>query len=351
MAVMNLIETPNTVHGRLLEAVHISGYTFERACAELEWLLDENRWRAVADGYDDINAFLSTIDLSDFRIAIEQRKPLARRLAELKATQRATARLLGVDEGTIRNDLGKRRNAEHSANGGNDVDSGSDSEALEASIAEHSAAWFQANADPAGEAKRQIRNETREANRQQRHADKVAAIARGELPTGEFDVVVADPPWDYDNSGFDQAAAAHYPTMPLEAIKALPIADPTFPRFADPCVLFLWVTAPLVPAGIEILDAWGFHYKSCMTWIKDRAPGMGWWLNTRHELIVIGARGSVTPITKVDSVFVAPVDDHSRKPSEAYRRIERMFPGLRRVECFARSPRDGWSSWGDEVCR
>ena len=55
-------ETPNTVHGRLLEAVHLSGYSFERACSELEWLLDENRWKELGDGFEDINAFLKTID-------------------------------------------------------------------------------------------------------------------------------------------------------------------------------------------------------------------------------------------------------------------------------------------------
>jgi phage N-6-adenine-methyltransferase len=99
-------ETPTTVHGRLLEAVHISGYTFERACAELEWLLEDDRWRRAGDGFDDINAFLATIDLSEFRLPVEQRKSLARKLAELRASQRATARALGFAEVTIRRDLG-----------------------------------------------------------------------------------------------------------------------------------------------------------------------------------------------------------------------------------------------------
>lgn len=67
-------ESPNTVHGRLLEAVHIAGYTFERACGELEYLLDEDRWRFVGDGFEDINAFLATLDFSDFKLAVEQRK-------------------------------------------------------------------------------------------------------------------------------------------------------------------------------------------------------------------------------------------------------------------------------------
>jgi phage N-6-adenine-methyltransferase len=96
-----MTETPNTVHGRLLEAVHISGYTFERAYSELGWLLDDDRWKTVGDGFDDINAFLGTVNLSEFRIGVEQRQKLARRLREIEASQRATARLLGVSQPTV----------------------------------------------------------------------------------------------------------------------------------------------------------------------------------------------------------------------------------------------------------
>ena len=91
--------------------------------------------------------------------------------------------------------------------------------------------------------------DVRELVRATAHADKVAAIARGALPAGEYDLVVADPPWQYDNSGFSQSAAAHYPTLTVDTIAALPVTDPTFPKFADPCVLFLWATSPLLPAA------------------------------------------------------------------------------------------------------
>lgn len=189
----------------------------------------------------------------------------------------------------------------------------------------------------------------RDLVRQESHLSKVAAIARGSLPAGEYDVICADPPWQYDNAGFNQSAAAHYPTQPTAVIEELPTTDSTFPKFADPCVLFLWATSPLLPSAIDVLEAWGFAYKACLIWVKDRAPGLGWWLDTRHELLLIGVRGSTTPIEKVDSVITAMVDTHSRKPVEAYAAIERMFPGLRRVECFARAPRPGWSVWGNEV--
>jgi N6-adenosine-specific RNA methylase IME4 len=165
-------------------------------------------------------------------------------------------------------------------------------------------------------------SKVREIVRADAHHDKIAAIARGALPSGEYDVVCADPPWQYDNSGFDQSAAAHYPTMTVEAIAALPTTDPTFPQFADPCVLFLWATSPLLPAAGTVMAAWGFDYKACLVWVKDRAPGLGWWINTRHELLLVGARGQTTPIEKVDSVIEATVAGHSRKPIEAYAAIE-----------------------------
>lgn len=100
-------ETPNTVHGRLLEAAHISGYTAKRAVTELEWLLEEGRWKQVGPGYEDVNDFLASIDLSEFKIAIERRKPLVLKLAALQASQAATARAIGVARGTVQNDLPK----------------------------------------------------------------------------------------------------------------------------------------------------------------------------------------------------------------------------------------------------
>ena len=137
--------------------------------------------------------------------------------------------------------------------------------------------------------------------------------------------------------------------MSEDAIAALPVTDPTFPKFADPCVLFLWGTAPLLPAALAVLGGWGFDYRACFVWVKDKAPQIGWWLHTRHELLLIGVRGSVTPLERVDSVIDATVEEHSRKPIEAYTAIERMFPDVRKVECFARTPRPGWSVWGNEV--
>jgi hypothetical protein len=98
-------ETPDTIHGRLLEAVHISGYSFERACKDLEWLLKENKWKKVGSGFKTIDDFLDTVDFSEYKIAIEQRKKLVKMLSDLRATQRATGKMLGVSHVTIGKDL------------------------------------------------------------------------------------------------------------------------------------------------------------------------------------------------------------------------------------------------------
>lgn len=181
------------------------------------------------------------------------------------------------------------------------------------------------------------------------HNEKTAAIAAGTLPTGVYDVICADPPWAYDNSGFDQSAAEHYPTMPVEQIADLPVTDDTFPKFAEDCALFLWATSPLLPEAVRVLQAWGFDYKASLVWEKPKAPAIGWWVHTRHELLLIGQRGSCVPLHKPDSIISAAVTKHSRKPSEAYGVIEAMYPDVRRVELFARQPRPGWDVWGNEV--
>jgi ParB family chromosome partitioning protein len=98
-------ENSNIIYGRLAEATHISGYSLERAMLEFEWLLEDNRWKEVGTGYENINDFLKTLNFSEFKIAIEQRKKIAQKLKELEASQRATADTLGVGVGTINRDI------------------------------------------------------------------------------------------------------------------------------------------------------------------------------------------------------------------------------------------------------
>jgi phage N-6-adenine-methyltransferase len=98
-------DNSNIIYGRLAEATHISGYSLERAMSEFEWLLEDNRWKEVGTGYENINDFLKTLNFSEFKIAIEQRKKIAQKLKELEASLRTTANTLGTGKSTIERDL------------------------------------------------------------------------------------------------------------------------------------------------------------------------------------------------------------------------------------------------------
>ena len=193
-------------------------------------------------------------------------------------------------------------------------------------------------------------NELYRRLRKERHQKQIKTEADRAVAGGRYQVCVADPPWQYDNAGFEQSADAKYPTMPVDEIMALPECDRTFPKRTKNGVLFLWVTAPMMSEGLTVLHGWGYDYQNQMIWRKPRAPGMGWWLFTEHEVVLIGERGSFRPVERVPSVFDAPVRAHSQKPDEFYALVERMYPGTRRVELFARTKRPGWGDvWGNQV--
>ena len=189
--------------------------------------------------------------------------------------------------------------------------------------------------------------------REQRIAEKAAAVAeiaaRPALPLtnlGPFPVLYADPPWRYDFAeDTTRQIENQYPTMNLAEIKALGVPA------ADDSVLFLWATSPKLPEALDVLDAWGFQYVTCMVWVKDKI-GMGYYARQQHELLLIGKRGALPvpdPEDRPSSVIEAPRSDHSAKPAEAYELIERMYPLRDKCELFQRSPRSGWSGWGNQA--
>ena len=140
--------------------------------------------------------------------------------------------------------------------------------------------------------------------------------------------------------------------------KALPVAD----WAAEDSILLLWVTDPLLPKGLELLDAWGFTYKTVgFYWAKlnkaasphaysdtDFFTGMGFWTRANPEQCLLATRGHPKRIAKdVRRLVVAPRREHSRKPDEVYDNIERLADGPY-LEMFARSSRQGWDSWGNQ---
>jgi len=165
-----------------------------------------------------------------------------------------------------------------------------------------------------------------------------------ELPVGKYAVIYADPPWQYDNSGLKTSAENQYPTMPLEDICGLPIAD----LVSDTSVLFLWATNPLLPEALKVVESWGFTYKTNLVWIKGSGAGIGWFEKSAHEILIIAVRKNTPhPDERPVSYFEAQRTIHSQKPEIAYRIIESMYPG-NKLELFARNSREGWDLWGNE---
>lgn len=172
---------------------------------------------------------------------------------------------------------------------------------------------------------------------------------RGLAETGErFGVILADPPWTFEvRSDRGKSRAPEYPTMSLAEITALPVAD----LAEKSAVLYLWSTVPHLRNSLDIMEAWGFEYKSEFVWVKDKA-GTGYWNRNRHEPLLIGTRGgkvAPAPEDLVGSVVEAEVGRHSKKPEIFHEIIEAYHGPRRRIELFARRERPGWATWGNEV--
>jgi N6-adenosine-specific RNA methylase IME4/ParB-like chromosome segregation protein Spo0J len=163
-----------------------------------------------------------------------------------------------------------------------------------------------------------------------------------------YGVIYADPPWKYETfseNGMDRSADNHYPTMSMFDMLSLDVPA------ADDCVMFMWATVPMLPEALDLLDSWGFEYKSHIAWIKDR-QGTGYWTRNKHELLLIGTKGRVpAPAmgTQPPSVIELPITKHSEKPAFFADMIASLYPTTPKLEMFARMGRVGWDVIGNEA--
>ena len=180
--------------------------------------------------------------------------------------------------------------------------------------------------------------------------------------SNHYRVIYADPPWTfstYSRKGKGRSAEAYYDCMSLADIKALPVAD----WAADDCVLLLWATDPLLQTAFEVIRAWGFTYKTVgFYWAKlnkSAEPtiyqdasfftGLGFWTRANPEQCLLATRGHPKRRrADVRKLIVSPRREHSRKPDEAYERIEALCDGPY-LEMFARGARPGWECWGERI--
>lgn len=178
-----------------------------------------------------------------------------------------------------------------------------------------------------------------------------------ELPSKKYRIIYADPPWSYrtwSKEGQGRTASAHYDVMDLDDIKAMPIKD-----IADDndCALFMWATYPNLREAFEVLDAWGFCYKTVgFTWVKRNKVsdswfwGMGHWTRANAEICLIATRGNPKVVSHaVHQVVDARIERHSKKPDEVRDRIVKLMGDKSRIELFARQTSEGWDSWGNEL--
>lgn len=169
----------------------------------------------------------------------------------------------------------------------------------------------------------------------------------------KYNIIYADPPWQYADKGCNGAAEKQYSTMNLDAIKALPVRD----LAAEDAVLFMWVTWPFMPEGLEVIEAWGFTYKSIgFNWVKTNRSGvgaffgLGRWTRGNAEPCLLATRGKPKRVDAgVSQLVIEPLQGHSAKPPQVRDYIVRLMGDLPRVELFARSPTPGWHVWGNEV--
>jgi N6-adenosine-specific RNA methylase IME4 len=178
------------------------------------------------------------------------------------------------------------------------------------------------------------------------------------LKQSKYRVIYADPPWSFQNwsaKGTGRNAVSHYDCMDLETLAALPVSDIA----ADDSVLFLWVTDPMLPRAFELIDAWGFEFKTVgFYWVKLNAvaegtreyfTGLGYWTRANPEQCLLATRGKPQRRSKsVCKLVVERRREHSRKPDEIRDWIEKLVPGPY-IELFARETKPGWDSWGDQL--
>lgn len=173
----------------------------------------------------------------------------------------------------------------------------------------------------------------------------------------KYKIIYADPPWQYrvySKKGQGRSAENHYHTMNIkDIIMALPVD-----KIADKdCILFLWITFPCLKEGIEVMERWGFKYKTCgFNWVKRNKKkntyfmGLGFWTRSNSEVCLIGTKGQPKRVSKsVPQICDARIMEHSRKPAEIRERIVELCGELPRIELFARDKVKGWDSLGDEM--
>ncbi|MER2511080.1 MAG: MT-A70 family methyltransferase [Nitrosomonas ureae] len=178
-----------------------------------------------------------------------------------------------------------------------------------------------------------------------------------EVGKRKFSTVLADPPWQFQNRTGKMAPEhkrlSRYPTMTLQEIKDLPVEA----IVKDTAHLYLWVPNALLADGLQVMEHWGFTYKTNLIWYKIRKDGgpdrrgVGFYFRNVTEMILFGVRGksarTLQPGRSQENIISSQKREHSRKPDEQYQIIESCSSGPY-IELFSRGPRKSWFVWGNQ---
>lgn len=174
----------------------------------------------------------------------------------------------------------------------------------------------------------------------------------------KFSTILADPPWQFQNRTGKMAPEhkrlARYPTLSLDEIKSIPVDEVS----ADRAHLYLWIPNALLAEGLEVMESWGFNYKTNLIWYKVRKDGgpdrrgVGFYFRNVTEIILFGVKGknarTLKPGRTQENILISRKREHSRKPDQQYELIESCSWGPF-LEMFARGNREGWSCWGNQA--
>jgi len=196
-----------------------------------------------------------------------------------------------------------------------------------------------------------------------RRKTRTIAATYPQLPDRRFDVIYADPPWDYrgklqfDKSStsrdqidlskniFISSAAFEYPTLRSSELVKLKVRDIA----KDDSILFMWTTNPHLDQAIELGKAWGFQYRTVAFVWNKMVHNPGKYTLSYCELCLLFKRGRIPRprgARNVSQLVNSRRSRHSEKPLEVQQGIERMFPTQQKIELFARRRMDGWACWG-----
>lgn len=178
------------------------------------------------------------------------------------------------------------------------------------------------------------------------------------FPNKKYNIIYADPPWLYTSDpkakrGIWGLSQDHYKSMSIKDLKELPVND----ICEDNCILFMWATFPNLRQALDLVEAWGFTYKTvAFTWVKQNKAGteikkygLGWYTRSNAEIVLIGRKGKFDrKSASVKQIILSPIEGHSKKPDEVRDRILELCGDLPRIELFAREKTEGWDYWGND---